>query len=176
MDNFRVVKRTSLPSQSRFNGSSPGAPRVRLHKTGNLNFSKLACEVFAVPHSEGASRPPRVLAIVEYDEDARTLKITGVDKPPKPLGEDDCFRLIWHQYKGSHFNCVMAAKRLLRYLGLEFQEPIDFPVASMNPETHSIVLTVPVSNHSAGDREDDQAAAGDSAAPNHRRRQAANRV
>ena len=148
---FKFVKRSLLPSTNRFNGKMAGQPHVRLHKGGTLYFSKMAGEVFA----------SRERAVIEYDEDAQTLKFTAVDKPPRGLAEDDCFLITRHNYKGAAVNSCIAVKRLLRYLGFEYAQPIDFPVSAMNLETHSIELVIPalglVEELARGREESDQA-------------------
>lgn len=141
-----LVKRSDLPARSRFNGSMAGAPRVRYNKLGYLHFSKNACEAFAVPHPDGGPRPPRELALVEFDEDVKTLTFIAIDKPPKGLTEEDCFPIRWIDYKGGTMNAEIAVKRLLRYVGFEYQEGIDFPIASINPEKHSIAVRLPQAN------------------------------
>ena len=132
---FKFVKRSLLPSPKRFNGKMAGQPHVRLHRGGTLYFSKMATEVFG-----DFGR-----AIIEYDEDAQTLKFTAVDKPPRGLAEDDTFLITRHNHKGAVMNCCIAAKRLLKYLGFEYSEAIDFTVDAINSETHTIVLGIPAS-------------------------------
>lgn len=149
---FKFVKRSLLPPKNRFNGKTAGKPHVRLHKGGTLYFSKMAGEAFA-----GRGR-----AVIEYDEDAQTLKFTAVDKPPRGLAEEDCFLITRHQHKGSVINCCIAVKRLLKYLGFEFAQPIDFPFVQMNLETHSIELMIPAA---AG--QEVQADESDQDEPNH---------
>ena len=134
-DNFRVVRRTDLPSRSRFNGSKPGNPHVRLHKLGNLNFSKTAAEIF-----EGRPR-----AVVAYDEQAGTLKFTAVDKPPKGLTEEQCFPLNYHSYKGARTDCAIAVKRLFAFLDIELSGPVDLSILELNQQAHSITIAVPAS-------------------------------
>ena len=133
MDNFRVVRRTDLPSRSRFNGSKPGDPHARLHKHGNLHFSKAAAEMF-----EGRQR-----AVVSFDEDAHTLKFTAVDKPPKGLKPEDCFVLNYHSYKGVRTDCAVAVKRLWEFLRIEFVGPADVEILNLNQQAHSITVAVP---------------------------------
>ena len=155
MNEFRLVKRSDLPTRFPFRGSSPGLPSARLHKLGNLYFSKAAAEVFG----------SRKLAIVEYDEDARTLKFTAVDKPPRGLPEKDTFPLNWHMHKGSVMNAWVAVKRLLKFLGFEFTGPVGFQVTSVDPETHSLVVVLPPAPPAANQADDldDPAGAGDQA-------------
>lgn len=152
---FKFVKRSLLPSKNRFNGKMAGQPHVRLHKGGTLYFSKMAGEVFA-----GRGR-----AVIEYDEEAQTLKFTAVDKPPRGLAEDDTFLITRHNHKGAVVNSCIAAKRLLKYLGFEYANPIDFPVkpGSLNLETHSIELVIPA----VGREEQQLDEESDQAEPNH---------
>ena len=132
-DNFRVVRRTDLPSRSRFNGSKAGNPHVRLHKHCNLHFSKAAAEMF-----DGRAR-----AVVSYDEHAGTLKFTAVDKPPKGLKQEDCFVLNYHSYKGARTDCAVAVKRLWEFLRLEFLAPADVEIVDLNQQARSITVAVP---------------------------------
>lgn len=131
-----LVKRSDLPARSRFNGSMAGLPRARYNKMGYLHFSKNACEVLAA----------HPFAVVEFDEEAQTLTFTAVAKPPKGLTEEDCFVIRWIDYKGGTMNAEIAVKRLLRYVGFEYKDGIDFPIASINPEKHSIAVRLPQAN------------------------------
>ena len=133
MPAFKIVKRSDLPAKNTFNGRMPGAARVRLHRTGNLNFSKLAAEPFT----------DRSMAYVEYDEEVRSLRFTAVDKPLRGLAKDDHFEIRRH--KASPGTTVIAMKRLLKYLGFEFtgKEALNFEIVSINLEQHSIAVVVP---------------------------------
>ena len=158
-----LVKRSALPARTRFNGSEAGVPRVRYNKLGYLHFSKKACEAFSMA-SEPGLRSPRELAVVEFDEDTKTLTFTAIDKPPRGLTEEDCFRIRWVDYKGGTMNAEIAVKRLLNYVGFEYNEGIEFPIVSM--EKHSIVVSLPKPANRTEDAEerDSQSPA---AAPNH---------
>ena len=148
MNEFRLVKRSDLPTRFPFRGSNAGLPHARLHKLGNLYFSKAAAEVFG----------SRKRAVVEYNEDARTLKFIAVDKPPRGLAEKDTFPLNWHLHKGSVMNAWVAVKRLLKFLGLEFTGPANFKVVNINRETHSLVVVLPPAAPVAPNQDEDREA------------------
>lgn len=162
-----LVKRSALPARTRFNGSEAGVPRVRYNKMGYLHFSKKACEAFTVAHPDGGPRPPRELALVEFDEEEKTLTFTAIDKPPKGLTEEDCFPIRWIDYKGGTMNAEIAVKRLLNYVGFEYNEGIEFPIVSTNLEKHSIVVSLPKPANRTEDAEERDSQLAPAAAPNH---------
>ena len=153
-DNFRVVRRTDLPARARFNGSTPGKPHARLHKLGNLHFSKAAAEIF-----DG-----RPMVFVSFDEEARRVKFTAVDKPPKGLEEEHCFPLNYHSYKGTRTDCAIAVKRLFALLEIEFVAPVDVSIGELNPQAHSITVAVPTPTP-ANEEHDQETAAAAAVAP-----------
>src|SRR5262245_48197188 len=111
---LRLVKRTDLPSgRNRFQGTQPSEPRAHLQKTGILNFSKLATEAFK----------ERKRAMVEYDEQARTLTFTALERLPRGLEDADCFPIHHHAYKGKPSGSTITVKRLLAFLGFESKQP-----------------------------------------------------
>ena len=154
-DNFRVVRRTDLPARARFNGSTPGKPHVRLHKLGNLHFSKAAAEIF-----DG-----RPMVFVSFDEEAQRIKFSAVDKPPKGLTEAECFPLNYHSYKGTRTDCAIAVKRLFALLEIEFVAPIDVSILELNPQAHSITVAVPKPAPANQTEEQEEAAPEVAAAP-----------
>ena len=153
-DNFRVVRRTDLPARARFNGSTPGKPHVRLHKLGNLHFSKAAAEIF-----DG-----RPMAFVSFDEETRRGKFTAVDKPPKGLEEQHCFPLNYHSYKGTRTDCAIAVKRLFTFLDIELSGPVDVPILELNPQAHSITVALPVPAPAAAKNQSESEEQGEAAA------------
>lgn len=160
-----LVKRSALPARTRFNGSEAGVPRVRYNKLGYLHFSKKACEAFSMAREVGLASP-RELALVEFDEEAKTLTFTAIDKPPKGLTEEDCFRIRWVDYKGGTMNAEIAVKRLLNYVGFEYNEGIEFPIVSTNLEKHSIAVSLPPAKRTE-DAEERDSQESPAAAPNH---------
>lgn len=132
MRHFEIVPRSL--EKIRRPGPGGGPPNVRYDQSGRLSFSKLASVVFE----------PFALCIGGYDREAKELCFTAVDKPPAGYTEAACYGINWiNSKKNRHSHCIVAAKILFQKIGFHSSANVDFPVLSINAETHSVIVAIP---------------------------------
>lgn len=126
---FQIIKRTDVPA-AHFSREA-GAPNVRLHKGGQMFFSKRAAEVLGHDHP---------LLVVAFDEEAGKLKLMAVEMPPKGLDLEDCFPL---RVKNNHMLFNPAA--LLRHIGFhrKTKESQALEVVDIDAARHTLTVVLP---------------------------------
>ena len=135
MPEFRVVKRGDVPV---LNQKRPDIPHVRLSKAHTLLLSVKATELL--------SNFQECRLLIEYDEDANTLKLSNPERLPAGVAIEDCFPMHLNRgQKASHRPMgAVAIRALLRYIGYTGNGgSVELPVQSADRQTRSLSLALP---------------------------------
>jgi hypothetical protein len=142
MPEFRIVRRTDVPANDKMPKLAQ-PPHARLHSGGTLFLNVLATEV--ISDSDCG-------ILVEYDDQANTLKLSNPEKLPRGVSESDCFPMrVRCGKKQRRATGMISMKRLLRHIGYQINGACDFPVKHVDKENRSITVEVPNVDQPAGE-------------------------
>jgi hypothetical protein len=132
---FQLIRKSDVPWAT----VRRGRLIARLTKQGQIQFNRPVTEAFGEFE----------LAVIEYDEDAGTLKLTACVTPPKGLDPEDCFRLSKSVHKDRVAGSFISAKALLKWMGFTAIGAHKLEIAGINAERHSVTLILPQMSEAA---------------------------